>query len=351
MPLPARWALLILLSALSAVLLTLARLPAGWLLGPMVAGIVFAVAGVRLRVPPLATGFSQALMGCLIAQTITAGILKELLGQWPLFLGVLVAVMLLSWGLGWLLSLLKVIPPREALWGSSPGAAAAMVIMAQVHQADARLVALMQYARVLLVVMAASVVTTAWLGGADAGDSGLWSTVFAGWGDVPALSSLAATLAVSAIGVIADRLGFSSAGMLLPLFLGVVLNVTGFVTPVVPESLAVFSYLVIGWGVGLSFDREALTSSIKVLPWIVLSNLVLIALCGALGWAITRLYGVDPLSAYLATSPGGANTVAAIAMTSPVDTPFIMAMQVCRMGSLVVFGPIIARALARRSGR
>jgi len=145
------------------------------------------------------------------------------------------------------------------------------------------------------------------------------------------------------------RFGFSSAAMLLPLFLGVLLNVSGLVTVFVPEPLAVFSYLVIGWGVGLSFDREALAASVKVLPWIVLSNLVLIGLCGLLGWALHRYFGVDPLSAYLATSPGGANTVAVIAMTTPVDAPFIMAMQVCRMGSLVVFGPVIARGLTRRA--
>ncbi len=342
-PIFLRWFLLLLISAFAALSLGLLHLPAGWLLGPMFAGIVFAIAGARLKLHRIFSRFSQALLGCLIAQSMTMQILRELAGEWVLFLTVIACVMVLSWGLGWLLALLKVVPPREAIWGSSPGAAAAMVVMAEAFNADARLVAVMQYVRVLLVVVAASLVTFFWIGGSGGG-----SSLFAGWTEFPPVSSFLQTMLLAAAGVIFSLIGFPSAAILLPIFLGVLLNVTGLISIAVPQPFAVFSFLAIGWGVGLSFDREALTASIRALPWIVAVNIVLIVLCGGLGYLVVRRFGIDLLSAYLATSPGGANTIAAIAMTSNVNAPFIMSLQVARMATTVMLGPVIARALAKR---
>ena len=41
--------------------------------------------------------------------------------------------------------------------------------------------------------------------------------------------------------------------------------------------------------------------------------------------------GVDPLTAYLATSPGGSDSIAIIAASTNVDVSFVMAMQTVRM--------------------
>ena len=58
----------------------------------------------------------------------------------------------------------------------------------------------------------------------------------------------------------------------------------------------------------------------------------------------------DAVTAYLATSPGGADSVAIIAQATPVDVPFVMAMQVLRFVAVLVVGPPLARAVARRLG-
>ena len=50
------------------------------------------------------------------------------------------------------------LPGTTAVWGSSPGAATAMVLMADAFGADARLVAFMQYLRVIFVSMAAALI-------------------------------------------------------------------------------------------------------------------------------------------------------------------------------------------------
>ncbi|MDQ1259780.1 MAG: uncharacterized protein QG643_1604, partial [Pseudomonadota bacterium] len=60
--------------------------------------------------------------------------------------------------------------------------------------------------------------------------------------------------------------------------------------------------------------------------------------------------GMDPLSAFLATCPGGADSMAVIAATSTVDTGFVMAMQLARFLIVLVVGPAVSRALAQGRG-
>jgi Putative ammonia monooxygenase len=57
---------------------------------------------------------------------------------------------------------------------------------------------------------------------------------------------------------------------------------------------------------------------------------------------------VDFLTAYLATSPGGADSVAIIAASSNVDMSFVMAMQTMRFFMVLFTGPAMARFIANR---
>ena len=70
-------------------------------------------------------------------------------------------------------------------------------------------------------------------------------------------------------------------------------------------------------------------------------------MCGGLAFALHEAAGTDALTAYLATSPGGADAVAIIAASSPVDIPFVMAMQVGRLLLVILIGPSLARMIAR----
>jgi membrane AbrB-like protein len=88
----------------------------------------------------------------------------------------------------------------------------------------------------------------------------------------------------------------------------------------------------------------------RVFPTIAASTLTLIALCGGLAWLLHVIVGTDPLTAYLATSPGGADSVAIIAASSPVDVPFVMAMQMARFILVMLVGPTLARVVARWTG-
>jgi len=80
---------------------------------------------------------------------------------------------------------------------------------------------------------------------------------------------------------------------------------------------------------------------------ILASILLLIGFAFCLAYLLTRLFGIDLLTAYLATSPGGMDSVAIIAASSHVDMSFVMALQTVRFFMVILLGPMIARFLAR----
>ena len=319
------------------------RLPAALLLGPMVAGIIVATARGRVSVPAGPFVAAQAVLGCMIARNIPLSVLAEMAHHWPLFLAGVVLVIAASSTLGWLLTRWRVLPGTTAVWGLSPGAATTMVLMADAYGADMRLVAFMQYLRALCVAVIASLVARFWIAApAVVPPAAAWFPAVA-WG------SFAATLAVVALGVfVAPRLRVPAGPMLLPLAAGTVLQDSGLLTIELPPWLLAISYALVGWSIGLRFTRPILAHAARALPRVLAAILALIVACGGLA-ALLVVAGIDPLTAYLATSPGGADSVAIIAASTPVDLPFVMAMQTARFLVVLFVGPHIARFIADRT--
>ncbi|MCW2238675.1 AbrB family transcriptional regulator [Azospirillum canadense] len=339
-----RWASLLTLSLAFVALLELARLPAALLLGPMVAAIVLSVGGGTVRLPKQTVVGAQAILGCMIARAIPPSILAEMARDWPLFLGGIGSVIVASSALGYLLTRWRVLPGTAAVWGSSAGAASAMTLMADAYGADVRLVAFMQYLRVFFVAAAASLVAK--LFGASA--SGAVPDIV--WFPPVAWGPFAGTLAVAVFGVVAARFLRVPAGpLLLPMAAGVALHGGGWLTIELPPWLLAVSYAFIGWSIGLRFNRAIFVHVARALPHVVGSTLALIALCGLFAMGLVLVADVDPLTAYLATSPGGADSVAIIATSSQVDVPFVMAMQTARLVLVLLVGPPLARFIANRT--
>ena len=325
--------------------LEFAGLPAALLLGPMIAAVLLAVAGTTIAVPKPAYLAAQGVIACLVAAAITPSILSTFLIDWPIYVAVVFAVVAASSLLGYLMSRWHILPGTTAVWGSSPGAATAMMLMAEAFGADARLVAFMQYLRVIFVAVAASLVARFWIVDDAASVTGqiVWFPAIV-WPD------FATTLGFIALAVLIGRFTAIPAGpLLVPMALGVVLNLTGIVHFQLPEWLLVAAYALLGWKIGLGFTRDVLGHALHALPKIVGSILALLAFCGGLAALLVHTLGIDPVTAYLATSPGGMDSIAIIAASTPVDLPFVMALQTVRFVIVLVVGPPIARFIAGRT--
>ncbi len=115
-------------------------------------------------------------------------------------IGAMMGTVVSSSFLGWLISRWRILPGTTAVWGSAPGGATAMVLMADAFGADSRLVAFMQYLRVIFVTFTAAIVASFWVDTSGAtGPAREW---------FPAIEWLpfASTLAVVPAGIVIGRL-------------------------------------------------------------------------------------------------------------------------------------------------
>jgi len=344
-PLPAQWAALGILSFSVALLWGIIGLPAALLLGPMIAGIVFGANGLRLTVAPWPYLAAQAVIGALVAASATPAIMHSVSQQALLFCLVLAATLLAAAALGWVISRLGLIPGATAVYGVSPGAAAAMVVLSESAGADVRLVAFMQYCRVLLVALGAALVARFWVGTSSAPAVGSSWLTPVHWGNLALVLALAA-LAQQA----ARRLRLHAWGVLGPMLLLVPLHLSGWLEIELPRWLLAAAYALIGWYIGLGFRRDELRHVGRALPVVAGAALSLIGFCGLLAWCLTRLAHVDALTAYLATSPGGLDSIAIIAAsTSRVDLSFVLALQSMRLLLVIGCAPALTRLVVRYS--
>jgi membrane AbrB-like protein len=334
-----RWGALIALSLIFGAALAALRLPAAPLLGPMVAGVLLAANGGAVRTPRPAFFLAQGVVGVMIAGFLPRSIFAEIGAGWPIFLiGVLSTIAAASL-LGWLLARSRVLPGTTAIWGSSPGAATAMTLMSESYGADMRLVAFMQYTRVACCAVVAA--GAARLFGTPAVHATMASQAWSAQGVV-------AALAIALLGgLLGVRLRIPGGGLLLPMAISVGVALTGLVSLALPTPVLVLGYAVLGWGFGMRFTPDVLRHAARAVPRVLGSILTLIAICGGFAAVLVVAAGVDPLTAYLATSPGGVDSVSIIAASTKVDMPFVLAMQIARFLLVVVVGPAQARLLSR----
>jgi len=341
-PVAGRWAALLAASLLLGGVLQWLQLPAALMLGPLTAAVLVQRAGGSVRVPRVLMAAAQAVIGCLVARSVTPANITGFTLHWPVFLAVVAAAVAASILIGWGVGRLRIIPGHTAVWGMLPGAATVMIVLAEAYGADFRLVAFMQYLRVGLVTGTASLMALLFAPGEGVRfAAGLFPPVDP--------SQFLMTAGVALIGGGCGLAARIPAGVLLcPLALGAALNLCGWVKIELPPVLLIGSYAVIGWSIGLHFTRDILAAAARALPQSAGAILLLMAFCGLLAWLLVLLLHVDPLTAYLAASPGGVDVVAIIAASTKVDTPFVLALQCVRMIVLLIVGPPLARWVAGR---
>ncbi|MBB2161854.1 AbrB family transcriptional regulator [Gluconacetobacter sacchari] len=340
-PMLPRWLVLLAGSMLLAELLRRIGLPASALLGPMICGIVAGVTGQGLRLPGPVFPLALGVVGCLIATSLPLSVLASIVDKGPVFFAGVVSIVLVSAAAGFVLARTGVLPGTTALWGSSPGAATPMTIMSASYGADMRLVAFMQYLRVIFVSGSAAAVTRFFATAPAA-----HGTLAPAEGSAGAIAGTLLTIVVST--ALAQRVRIPAGVLMVPLVVGAVLQDTGLLTIALPGWVRVPAYTALGWGIGLRFTPAIVRHALRASPWVVLSTLLVIGASGAVAWLLVLCGETDPLSAWLSCSPGGEDTIAIIASTTPgVDMSFVMAMQTVRFVLVLFTGPGLARWLGR----
>ena len=337
------WAVVVLVTVLASLLFTALRLPSPVLFGSLVGGMVHALTSrTELDVPPLLFRVGQALVGAVIGALVQLPTLVRLASDWPSVLLVTLGTLAISLAAGRLLALRRDVSPATGAFAMIAGGASGIVALARELGADDRVVTIVQYLRVLLVLLAMPLVTTVFFH-ADAG-GGTLPTGPTGW--LPDLTFVVVSVGV---GLLLQRVVRAPATALLgPMLVAMAVSASGVLGIVaVPTALEQLGYALIGVRVGLRFTRASLRSIARLLPLATALIVLVIVACALLGTVLSRVTGVDPLTAYLATTPGGLFAVLATAADSGSDVTYVLAVQVIRVFAMLLFAPLLGRWFSR----
>jgi membrane AbrB-like protein len=341
------WGVVLLVGIAVGGLFTVLSVPSAPLFGGLVAGLGRALLGrARLALPrPAGTG-AQAVIGVSIGALVQTGTLRTVVQHWLPVLLVTVATLLVSLAAGQLMRLQRGVSPVTGAFSMIAGGASGITAMARDLGADEQVVAVLQYLRVLLIVVAMPIVATTVYGASAGGGAGP-DAGGPGW---PAGLLFTAVCVVA--GVLLGRVTRLPVGALLgPMAVAAVLDLTGLSRGAeLPAPVAAAGFLAIGLQVGLGFTRDSLRVVGRALPLALLLIVGAVAACAGLGVVLSRTAGVSLLDGYLATTPGGLYAVLATATDSGADATFVLAVQVLRLFVMLFSAPLLARLLRPRSG-
>lgn len=339
-----RWPVLIAVLVVLSVALRALGFPSPVLFGALLAGMTLALS--RWGPPSMPGGLGtigQGLIGVVIGALAQPATLRVVAGHSVAVVAVCLATLVLSLGLGQGLRLHGV-SAVTAAFASVAGGASGIVAMARDLGADDRVVGVVQYLRVLIIMLGMPLVTTL-VFRPDHGRGVLGTPESSGW-----LSGSAFVLVSLGAGMLLSRLlPFPAGGVLVPMVVAAVLSLSGALGSVaVPRPVENLGYALVGMQVGLRFSRESLRTIARLLPTAIGLIVLLIAGTAGLGLLLANVTGVSPLDGYLATTPGGLYAVLAIAVDTGADVTFVLAVQVIRLLVMLLLAPLVARAFRRR---
>jgi len=292
---------------------------------------------------------SLAVVGGVLAAAFRPSVLPLVASHWLPVSLVVCGTLILSLGAGMLLSGLASLDRKTAAFGTLPGAASGMLAMSGPLGADTRLVALMQYTRVVVVVVSATLVGRFGIVPGAAPEPASGQGLQAALGGVDLLvqgtmPTYTVTVLVAVLGAWAGtRLRLPAGALLGPLIFGVALEELAVVQLAWPPGVPQAAYLVLGLWVGLLFDGASVKRAGRMFPLVLASAAGLVLACAALGWALAALTGIDGMTAYLATTPGGIDSVAIVALGSGADAPLVLAVQMLRLLAVIFAGSLLGR--------
>jgi membrane AbrB-like protein len=340
-----RWTAIITVAIGGSFVFDVLDVPSPALFGGLVTGMIFALTTTwRTVLPASVNSGAQAVIGVVLGALLELSTLQSLGSDWLPVVAVIVGTLLLSVVAGLLMGRWTSVSAITGSLSLSAGGAAGVTSMSRDLGADERMVAVIQYLRVVLIVSTLPLVTTFVFAPPTADPAAVAVSAGAGWA-----ADLLFTVVCALLGsLIAIRLKIPAGTLLGPLVLTAAVTLAGWSFGAhTPVWLAQIAYGAIGLRIGLGFTRASLKLLRRVLPVALALTVLIILGCAGMGLFLASATGQSPLAGYLATSPGGLFAVLAIAAETGTSATFVLAVQVLRIFVMLLVAPGLAVFLSR----
>jgi len=319
--------------------------PSSYLFAALVVGLVLALRRPdRFAVAPAAFTAAQAITGTVLGAYLQSRSLSAVADSWLPVTVVSAATLGVCLAAGAVLARVTDVDEPTAALGMVAGGASGIVAMAHELGGDDRLVAFMQYARVLVVVLLTPLLAGLLFPGGHAtagvGDQGPLLGTPADW---------AITLACAGAGAMfGHAVRLPAAALLGPMAVAGALTLTEALgTFTVPPVLREAAFIAIGLQVGLRFTMATVRQVGRLLAPVLAAIAGLIVACFGLAVVLDITTNVSLEDAYLATTPGGLYAVLAVALGAGANTTFILAVQGLRLLVMILLAPLVVRRFVR----
>ena len=339
-----RFALLVAAAFGLALCFRVVHLPGAWLFGPLTVSAISAVRGWHAAVFPNRVYIAgQAVIGTALGAGFSPRTLATLSEHAGIFSFAVIFILLTSLLNGWLLSRYTRLGAATAFLGTMPGGAGAMAAMSDSLKADTRLVTAIQYVRLLIILGSLACIAPLLKMHAHA-LPGAASTLlqsapvpFAWW-------KLALLVAIAFSGWLAGTKTRIPAGaFLVPTLLYFLFSLRIGGIGGMPIPLLAVAYAIMGLQIGGRFHPSTVGMIRSVILPVIATTLLLLVASIFLAFIVAELMHLNLISAYLAATPGGLDSVAAVATDLHIDTTIVVSMHLVRLLCVLVLGPWLVR--------
>lgn len=320
-----------------------ARLPLPWVLGSMVFCAVAAISRLQVQIPQIVRPPVQVIIGLLLGASFTPHVVEGV-RSWPwTLLGMLCFIIVGGAASTFYFHRVGGFDRVTAYFSGMPGGMVEMYLAGEARGGDGRLIALVQSARVFLVVLAIPFVAHFFgdyhLGAPPIHTTSLFNTT------LPEMLWLVAT---GLAGILIVRPFRIPAQLLLgPMLASASVHALGWTNAVPPAGIVVAAQLLIGSMVGCRFAGTAPSLVARIILLSAGSTFILLAV--AIGFVVALSHAVtyDPIVLLLAYSPGGLTEMGVVALSLGFDVAFVATHHIVRVFIVMSCAPSVFGLLER----
>ena len=337
----ARYALALAIAALGGTVFYLLGLPLPFMLGAMSFCAVAAIAGAPVTSPLPIRPPMAAIIGAMLGAGFTTAVLADMV-RWAVPLMGLVLFMLASVLVS--VTYLRRVAgydARTAYFAGMPGGLADMAIIGEAAGGDMRKIAMTHATRILIVVFTVPFFVR-YVSGVELPAVRPDSVSIL---DVEPVVFL--WLVGTCVGgvLLAHLLRMPAKYILGPMLVSAVIHALGWTDYKLPYELVIVAQIVLGAGIGCRFAGLRPREIGSMIVAGVGSTVLLLLITAAFAYGVDAVSGLNPLSLFLAYSPGGLMEMGLVAIAIGIDTAFVAAHHIVRIALVGLFAPLTFRLL------
>lgn len=336
--------LTVIVALLGAALCLVLHTPLPWLIGPLLAVALVGMLGVSLKSPSVARALGQWTIGIALGLYFSPEVVREVVRLAPWVITAIVFAILLGAAGAAVLSRAMATDDATAFFSMAIGGASEMAVQAERHGGRVDRVAAAHSLRLMIVVVTVPFLFKAL--GIHGVDPETPVTHAFSW---PGLAVLLAVTAASA--AVMNRLDWPNGWMIGPLLTTAALTATDQHFSSLPTFVVNGGQLLIGMSLGSHFTAEFFRAAPRFLVAVALITVGYLVVAAGFGLLLAAGSGLRPMTAVIATTPGGIGEMALTARALDLGVAIVTAFHALRMVVVVLtVGPLFRLWARHRTG-